>query len=83
MTNASSFDQARLDHLAINTIRFLSVDAVSPAQSGQSALVQWGPVCPFGRTWFHWPGNRQWRGHCNRGRLSCGTPQTAAAATVG
>jgi hypothetical protein len=40
MPNASRFDQARLDHLAINTIPFLSVDAVFPAQSGQSALVQ-------------------------------------------
>jgi transketolase len=38
MTTASSLDPAQLDKLAINTIRFLSVDAVEQADSGHPGL---------------------------------------------
>ena len=36
--NASSLDPAELDNLCINTIRFLSVDAVEKANSGHPGL---------------------------------------------
>lgn len=38
MTTASSFDAAQLDQLSINTIRFLSVDAIEKANSGHPGL---------------------------------------------
>ena len=38
MTTASSLDPAQLDKLAINTIRFLSVDAIEQADSGHPGL---------------------------------------------
>ncbi|HBZ55024.1 MAG TPA: hypothetical protein DEO88_06430, partial [Syntrophobacteraceae bacterium] len=38
MTNALNLDPAQLDQLAINTIRFLSVDAVEKANSGHPGL---------------------------------------------
>ena len=37
--------------IVVNTLHFLSVDAVSPAQSDQSGLDQSRPVCPVGRAW--------------------------------
>ena len=37
-TNASSFDPTQLDNLCINTVRFLSVDAVEKANSGHPGL---------------------------------------------
>ncbi|MGD0601061.1 MAG: transketolase, partial [Terriglobales bacterium] len=36
--NVSSLDPAQLDRLCINTIRFLSVDAVEKAESGHPGL---------------------------------------------
>ena len=38
MTTASSLDPAQLDQLCINTVRFLSVDAVEKANSGHPGL---------------------------------------------
>jgi transketolase len=38
MTTASSLDPAQLDQLAINTVRFLSVDAIEKANSGHPGL---------------------------------------------
>lgn len=38
MTTASSLDPAQLDQLAINTVRFLSVDAIQKANSGHPGL---------------------------------------------
>src|SRR5512147_2798737 len=38
MASASSFDVAQLDQLAINTVRFLSVDAIEKADSGHPGL---------------------------------------------
>jgi transketolase len=38
MTNASNPDPAQMDQLAINTIRFLSVDAIQKANSGHPGL---------------------------------------------
>jgi transketolase len=38
MTTASSLDPAQLDQLAINTVRFLSVDAIEKADSGHPGL---------------------------------------------
>ena len=38
MTIESSFDQTQLDKLAINTVRFLSVDAIQKANSGHPGL---------------------------------------------
>lgn len=38
MTIASSLDPAQLDQLAINTVRFLSVDAIEKANSGHPGL---------------------------------------------
>ena len=38
MTTASNIDPAQLDQLAINTIRFLSVDAIEKAESGHPGL---------------------------------------------
>src|SRR6185437_9108897 len=37
-TNALNFDPAQLDNVCINTIRFLSVDAVEKANSGHPGL---------------------------------------------
>ena len=36
--NASSLDSVQLDNLCINTVRFLSVDAVEKANSGHPGL---------------------------------------------
>jgi transketolase len=38
MTNSLNLDSTQLDQLAINTIRFLSVDAVEKANSGHPGL---------------------------------------------
>jgi transketolase len=38
MTTALSLDPAQLDQLAINTVRFLSVDAIEKANSGHPGL---------------------------------------------
>ncbi len=38
MANTSSDDQRQLDQLAIDTLRFLSVDAVEKANSGRPGL---------------------------------------------
>jgi len=38
MTTTSSLDSAQLDQLAINTVRFLSVDAIEKANSGHPGL---------------------------------------------
>jgi hypothetical protein len=38
MTTASSIDPAQLDQLAINTVHFLSVDAIEKADSGHPGL---------------------------------------------
>jgi transketolase len=37
-TNGRAIDPAQLDQLAINTVRFLSVDAVQKANSGHPGL---------------------------------------------
>jgi len=39
--SGSALDPAQLDQLAINTIRFLSVDAVQKANSGHPAYIPW------------------------------------------
>ena len=38
MTTTSNLDSAQLDQLAINTVRFLSVDAIEKANSGHPGL---------------------------------------------
>jgi transketolase len=61
--NASSLDPAKLDQLAINTVRFLSVDAIQKANSGHPGLpLGAAPMAYVLWTRFlsHNPGNPLW-----------------------
>ena len=69
MTTTSSFDSAELDQLAINTVRFLSVDAIEKANSGHPGL----PLGAAPMAYIMWmrflrhnPANPHW---CNRDRF--------------
>ena len=63
MTNALNLDPAQLDQLAINTIRFLSVDAVEKANSGHPGLPMGSAPMAYvlwTRLLRHNPANPRW-----------------------
>ena len=69
MTTTSSLDSAQLAQLAINTVRFLSVDAIEKANSGHPGLpLGAAPMAYVLWTRFlrHNPANPHW---CNRDRF--------------
>ena len=69
MTTTSSFDSAELDQLAINTVRFLSVDAIEKANSGHPGLPLGAAPMAYvlwARFLRHNPANPHW---CNRDRF--------------
>jgi transketolase len=69
MTTTSSLDSGQLDQLAINTVRFLSVDAIEKANSGHPGLpLGAAPMAYVLWTRFlrHNPANPLW---CNRDRF--------------
>lgn len=69
MTTTSSLDSVQLDQLAINTVRFLSVDAIEKANSGHPGLpLGAAPMAYVLWTRFHRhnPLNPHW---CNRDRF--------------
>jgi len=63
MTNSLNLDPAQLDQLAINTIRFLSVDAVEKANSGHPGLPMGAAPMAYvlwTRLLRHNPANPRW-----------------------